>query len=155
MQRLSPRVVQWHPWPAAHLEGLQKDRDVCFKRHYQKVISMQVTLPWFPKELRRNNNVHWGTKAKYTRIYRTECWAQTRQALGLVNLKGDFKVTLRLTFYPPSRRQYDLDNCVASMKAGLDGVADALQVNDHRFHLEPFMSDEIGGFIKIDIRIGP
>jgi crossover junction endodeoxyribonuclease RusA len=62
---------------------------------------------------------------------------------------------LRLTFYPPSRRQYDLDNCVAAMKSGLDGVADALQVNDHRFHLEPFMSDEIGGFIKVDIRIGP
>jgi crossover junction endodeoxyribonuclease RusA len=115
---------------------------------------MQVTLPWFPKQLSPNARVHWGTKAKYQRVYRTECWAQTRQALGLVNLKGEFPVTLTITFVPPSRRHYDLDNCVAAIKSGLDGVADALQVNDHRFKLNPQMSDEIGGMINIDIRIG-
>lgn len=116
---------------------------------------MQVTLPWYPKQLSPNVKTHWGTKAKYARIYRTEAWAQTRKALGIVNLKGDFPVTLTITFVPPSRRNYDLDNCLAAIKSGLDGVADALQVNDHRFRLEPFMSDDIGGFINISIRIGP
>lgn len=116
---------------------------------------MQVTLPWFPKQLSPNANHHWGTKAKYKRIYRTECWAQTRDALGLVDLRGDFPVTLTITFVPPSKRHYDLDNCLAAIKSGLDGVADALQVNDHRFRLEPFMSEAVGGYIIIDIRIGP
>ena len=45
----------------------------------------------------------------------------------------------------------------ASVKAALDGLADALNVNDNRFRLHPFFSDRvvIGGRIKIRITAGP
>lgn len=42
-------------------------------------------------------------------------------------------IHLDLVFHPPSRRKYDLDNALASLKSGLDGVAEAWGVNDSRF----------------------
>ena len=114
---------------------------------------MNVTLPWFPTQISPNSRKHWAVIAKYKRIYRTECWYQTRESVGFVNLAGDFKIHLKIQFFPPSRRHYDLDNCVASIKSGLDGVADALKVNDRRFTLDPQMMDDIGGYIKIEIGV--
>lgn len=35
-------------------------------------------------------------------------------------------------FYPP-HSGYDLDNCLAALKSGLDGMADGLKVNDRMF----------------------
>jgi len=39
------------------------------------------------------------------------------------------------------------------MKAGLDGVADALQVNDHRFALTVSMKEEVLGLVKVKINL--
>ena len=36
-------------------------------------------------------------------------------------------------FHPAQNRQRDLDNCQAMMKAALDGISDALGVNDSIF----------------------
>lgn len=46
------------------------------------------------------------------------------------------RLHLSLTFYPPTRRSYDLDNLLARCKAGLDGLADVVGVDDSRWTLE-------------------
>ena len=46
------------------------------------------------------------------------------------------------------RRARDDDNIIASFKAGRDGMAQALGIDDKRFICHPFVSDQIGGFIK-------
>lgn len=43
------------------------------------------------------------------------------------------RVLLVLEFVPPDRRERDDDNLVACFKAGRDGIADALGINDNRF----------------------
>lgn len=42
-------------------------------------------------------------------------------------------IALRFDFHPPDKRRRDLDNMLASIKAGVDGIADALGVDDQRF----------------------
>ena len=63
------------------------------------------------------------------------------------------KIPIEITFYPPDRRHRDADNMVASIKAGLDGLADALKVNDRQFLPTFKFSDEIKGMVKVQLTI--
>ena len=42
---------------------------------------------------------------------------------------------LDITFHPPDNRRRDLDNMLASIKSGLDGISDALGVDDSTWTL--------------------
>ncbi|WP_420023906.1 hypothetical protein ACN9JG_06205 [Cereibacter azotoformans] len=91
---------------------------------------MRVELPWPPQELSPNKRVHRMVLAKRKREYRTDCAWLVRAACGKLDAQ---RAELRLTFCPPDRRPRDTDNMIASMKAGIDGIADALGVDDSRF----------------------
>jgi len=54
------------------------------------------------------------------------------------------KIPLTITFCPPNKSRRDEDNMLASIKAGLDGVAEAWRVDDSRFRL----AIEIGDVVK-------
>lgn len=113
---------------------------------------MQLTFPWFPKELSPNSRTHWAKLASVKKSYRTEWWAIGQEAKKQPLRDG--KVHLIIDFYPPSKRHYDLDNCLASIKSGLDGLADALQVDDKRFTLTIALKEEVMGYIKVTINQG-
>ena len=91
---------------------------------------MKLILPWPPKELSPNARSHWSKKAKAAKIYRYACHVITLSS-GIKAPEG--RVLLVLEFVPPSRRAFDDDNLVARFKAGRDGIADALGINDNRF----------------------
>ena len=55
---------------------------------------------------------------------------------------------------PPNRRAHDLDNCLARMKSGLDGLSDVLGVDDKHWSLTISKSDEIGGMVRVEVRRG-
>jgi len=61
------------------------------------------------------------------------------------------KLHLTLTFYPPTRRAYDLDNALARIKAGLDGLADVLKVDDKHWTLTIRKGETVGGFVEVEI----
>ena len=108
---------------------------------------MKVFLDWPYGSLWPNNRPHWASKAKATQAYRFAAKVQLRNAaLG----------PIRITFCPKSRGPMpDMDNCIASFKAGQDGIADALGVNDRRFRPHPHIKDEIGGMVRIRLTPGP
>jgi crossover junction endodeoxyribonuclease RusA len=120
--------------------------------------ALHVTLPWPPKTLSPNSRSHWRKLASVKATYRHACWALTREAAGL-----DFArplsgmVDVALEFVPPDRRLRDLDNCIASLKSGLDGLADALQIDDRRFRLIAELADPgtVGGFVRVRIGVLP
>ena len=112
---------------------------------------MEIVFPWYPKELSPNSRLHWAKLAKFKKDYRIAWWAIALKEARKINLP-EGKVHLTIEFYPPSRRRYDLDNCLASIKSGLDGLADALQVNDNRFLLTVRMMEEVKGWIKVTIQ---
>jgi crossover junction endodeoxyribonuclease RusA len=74
--------------------------------------------------------------------YREACyWLTKQQAGGWKHGQGDLHLTL--TFLMPDKRHRDADNCLAAAKAGLDGMADALGVNDR--HFQPITIYRIAG----------
>jgi len=110
-----------------------------------------VKLPWPPKELSPNSTLHWSKTAKKKKEYRTACWALALESK-LKAPEGDGKIEIEITFYPPDKRHRDADNMVASIKAGLDGIADALRVNDKRFLPVFKFKEEVLGMVVIEIK---
>ena len=114
-------------------------------------MSNVVFLPWPHKDLSPNAAMHWAKKSKKKKEYRTTCWALTLEAK-LKAPQGEDKFGVEITFYPPDKRHRDADNMVAAIKSGLDGVADALKVNDRRFLPSFIFSEEVKGMVKVEIK---
>lgn len=111
---------------------------------------MRVTLPWPPAALSPNARAHWATKSRAAKAYRHACATLARAArLPVPVAAGRLHVVLE--FVPPDRRARDRDNMLAAMKSGLDGLADALGVDDRRFDLTIRVADEIGGMVRVSI----
>ncbi len=89
-----------------------------------------IELPWPPKELNPNSRCHWRKSAPIRAKYRADCYLLTKASGVKV---PDGRVALSIEFVPPDRRHRDDDNCLSSFKAGRDGVADALGIDDKRF----------------------
>lgn len=81
-----------------------------------------VILPWPYDGLWPNDRKHWAVKSKATKAYRF-----TAKSMCLGAEPG----IIRVAFCPKSKGPFpDKDNCIAAFKAGQDGIADALNVND-------------------------
>ena len=48
---------------------------------------------------------------------------------------ADKRLRVRILAFMPDKRRRDLDGCLSAVKAGLDGIADAYQIND--FNINP------------------
>jgi crossover junction endodeoxyribonuclease RusA len=111
----------------------------------------EITLPWPPKELSPNARVHWAKLAATKKAYRIECGWQTKSQ-GAELTATDRPMRLEVVFHKPNRRDMDRDNLLARMKSGLDGVCDALGVNDRLFDpITISVADTVGGFVKLRI----
>lgn len=115
---------------------------------------MNVTLPWPPKDLSPNSRIHWSRRSKAAKAYRRACHVLTLEA-GIRGVDWTGDIHLWIDFYPPDRRHRDDDNMIAAFKAGRDGMADAMGLDDKRFRIHPYVKDEIGGMVKIRITPGP
>lgn len=112
----------------------------------------EIILPWPPVALSPNARLHWSALAKAKKAYRTECFYQARHAGIAAGMFGkDAKVHVSLEFYPPDRRHRDEDNMLASMKSGLDGLADALGIDDRHFKTTFEVAATIDGMVKVRI----
>jgi crossover junction endodeoxyribonuclease RusA len=115
-----------------------------------------IRLGWPHKALWPNfrSRTHW-PKTSATKNARAEAFYATRAAKVSV-AAGDVPVIVQATFYPPDRRKRDYDNCGASIKAHLDGIADALGVNDNSFRPRtPIIGEPIkGGAVVVEIVTG-
>lgn len=91
-----------------------------------------IILPWPPKELSPNARIHFRAKAAAVKAYREQAYWIARAA-EVPPVGTDGGIALRFDFHPPDKRRRDLDNMLASIKSGVDGIADALCVDDQRF----------------------
>lgn len=98
-----------------------------------------IRLPWPPSALSPNRRLHWARLAKAKAAYRAACCLVTTQATVLRKIDSQRDLlpagglALVVEFCPPDRRSYDRDNLAARMKAGWDGMCDALGIDDRRF----------------------
>jgi len=108
-----------------------------------------LTFPWPPKELSPNNCSHYYEKAKKKAIYK-DLWYWTTKEANIQ--KGDYS-ELSIVFYKQNRRWMDLDNMLASIKSGLDGMCLALEIDDRCFtKITVEIGQEIAGMIKVEIK---
>ncbi|WP_422846884.1 endonuclease [Acidovorax sp. M14] len=114
--------------------------------------TLQLTLPWPPTALSPNARQHWSALSRAKKAYRHACAITARQqGAGRTDAK---KLHVSLVFVPPTRRAYDLDNLLARMKSGLDGLADVLGVDDKHWSLTIAKADEVGGMVRVEVSHG-
>lgn len=118
---------------------------------------IRLEMPWPDQKLSPNARGHWAQTAKLKARQRSG-WAWHATAQGVHTLRDMWTpeqikgTTLRLTFHPPTRRMYDLDNRLASIKAGLDGLADTLGCDDSGWKIEMMMGDmRAGGCVVVEV----
>ncbi len=115
---------------------------------------IELVLGWPPSNLSPNARLHWAKLARAKKQYRNACFSVSKEQLKKFNTENiPEKLVLEMTFIPPDRRSYDRDNLVARMKSGIDGLADALKINDKRFNtvISTMDTDYLGGFVRIRI----
>lgn len=108
-------------------------------------------LPWPDRSLSPNARLHWSKVARAKKSARRAAYYTVLEA-GIGKIDAD-RIRVRYLFFPPSNRRYDLDNLIASMKAAGDGIADAIGIDDSRWHLEiaPRGPIEKNGMVKIEL----
>lgn len=89
---------------------------------------IEITLPWPPAKLSPNARGHWRTKENARTEYKKACFLIA--GIGPAVLGN---IHLVVTFHPPTKAHRDLDNCLAAIKYGLDGVAERWGINDKLF----------------------
>ena len=101
-----------------------------------------------------NSHISRYDKAEAVRTARLEALALARNAGAHLMQFPEGRIGMTITFYFPDDRRRDIDNCLASLKGALDGIADALGINDER--LLPVLLDRglnvPGG--QVVVRIG-
>ena len=108
---------------------------------------MKLTMPWPQKVLNPNSRAHHMVLAKAKKALRAEwAWQAKAQGSGEIVAKA---LTVTMEFVPPDRRARDMDNMLASCKAGLDGLADVWGVDDSKWSFVLSRSEQIGGFVRV------
>lgn len=104
---------------------------------------MTIELPWPPRQLFPNfkRSHHWTAYSGKAKSARTLAWGLTAREIGTDLRKwpvpADGKLPVRIEATPPMRggRVPDDDNLKGACKHYLDGLADALGIDDSKFRL--------------------
>ncbi len=109
-----------------------------------------IELPWPHKILWPNGRGHYMAKSRETGKHKG--WAQMAARAAKMTAP-DGRIPVLLKFYPQLRGPApDKDNCLASCKAYLDGIAKAMGVDDRLFDPRTEIASE--RLSKVVIRIG-
>jgi len=90
----------------------------------------------------RRNGTHWTKTSAAKTTAREDAVEATKQAMQAGKAWGE-TIPLSIVFVAPDGRHRDLDNCLAAAKAQIDGIADAMGVNDKQFR--PILIDYVKG----------
>lgn len=119
---------------------------------------IEIILDWPPPGLSPNSRGHWRKGAGIKAKFKLDCARATSEQVAWDCV---FAPALHMDafYYPPDRRRYDLDNLHARMKSGLDGMCDALGIDDYRFRSKCLWRADVartsaldGGAVRICIR---
>lgn len=113
-----------------------------------------LVLPWpDTKNLSPNSRIHWAQKAKAKAKARKDACLIAKSA-GWHRVEWpEGRLAVWIDYYAPDRRHRDIDNLLASSKAMLDGVADAMGVDDRHFVPYPMLQDEIKKLGEVVVKI--
>lgn len=105
---------------------------------------LSIVMPWPNPALSPNSRQHFQYVAKLKKAARLQAFALAREA-GAHKLqfpRGE-RLMVWIVGYAQDRRRRDADNLLSSMKGALDGLADALGIDDRRFVPSIYIADEV------------
>ena len=101
---------------------------------------LPLAVPYPPPILNPNARPHWAHKAKVKARYRLLCSMTVEQQLRWLGPDPDRdalllspRLLIEVCAFRVTGQPIDKDNLIAALKSGLDGVAQALELNDARF----------------------
>ena len=107
---------------------------------------MIIKLPFPDASLfpNRKNGKHWTATSAAKDAQKNDAYMLTKQAMQTQPRSfGEADIPLSLVYLTPDKRKRDLDNMLAASKALIDGMAQALGVDDSRF--KPVLVDWVQG----------
>ena len=91
--------------------------------------TITLRFPWFPRELSPNISSHHMKKGRAVKNYRDQCGWEARFSPSALQHPAHrmlaSPVLATTTFHVDTKRRYDLDNLMASLKPMWDGLVDA------------------------------
>lgn len=120
---------------------------------------LRIKLPWPHKSLFPNakGGRHWGSFQAQKEKARTAGLALTKAALGARKVELSEREPLRITFYMPNRTRRDVDGMHGAIKHHLDGIAQALGVDDSIFRpvvIDVDLDPAKKGFVLVEVGNG-
>lgn len=115
-----------------------------------------IRLSWPARPLWQNTRCHWSKRDKATSAHRKEAWTLALEH-GVKKIETD-RPYLTFAFHPPDNRKRDLQNMPATMKAAIDGISDAIGIDDEDFRCRwpmEFSNVVKGGCVMIEVRACP
>jgi len=109
-----------------------------------------IRLPWPPAALSPNSRTDRRAATGKRKAYRDAGFYAARE----IGAEISPEAHLAIKFFAPDRRKRDLDNMLASIKAGLDGIAEASGVDDSGWSLSLERSSEpvSGGAVLVHVK---
>ena len=115
----------------------------------------KLVLPYPPAALNPNDHsMHRARKSGIVKRYREDCWKLALERFGVGGSRlglplAPVTIPVALDFFPPRRGKRDDDNAEAAFKAGRDGIADALRIDDTRFVITRRLHEEPRGCVVV------
>lgn len=94
-----------------------------------------IELPFPAKILWPNGRGHHMAKHRATKKHRQWAHDATLADNTRPSIDSGGRIRLSITVYPKTKNAIDADNAAAAMKSYIDGIADALKINDSRFEV--------------------
>lgn len=88
-----------------------------------------IVLGWPAPELSPNSRCHWSKKSAVRAHARFEGFIEAKAA------NAPAGRNIAITFHAPDKRKRDIDNMLASVKSHLDGISQAIGVDDSEWSI--------------------
>lgn len=111
-----------------------------------------ITLSWPSRDLSPNGRVHYMRLHRAKKTAKMAAFVLTKAAY--LSAPDDGLIYIHITAYPKTKTQPDADNFLASVKGHLDGIAQAMNVDDKRFRPTIEISEKTGGYFTVEILRG-
>lgn len=118
-------------------------------------MTVTVTYPWVNWKLSINGRrrLHWRTEARLVKVARRAALFDTLPYI--THFRTNKSLELVVEFYPPDNRVRDVEGAIEAAKPLIDGISDALKIDDSQFHIDwpPRFAEPVdGGKVLIHFR---
>ena len=104
-----------------------------------------INLPWPDSRLSPNARLHFMAVARVKKRAKADAHFLAKNQLRMFMPIRAEEIKVTCEFFPPRNASYDDDGLLARMKAALDGISDAIGIDDSRFRIKGALR---GGVVK-------